>query len=149
MRLSTYALSALAANLVAALPRPQDIDLDMVVDTPDPTFSEAVGAAAQTVTYDTASIIAEATASVSSVSIEISDVLSSTAVVSNLRRGAATTCVPQPSGATSAPTYAAGADTDNASVFLANTYYASVASAAPTPSGYNQAFVNQQASNNA
>jgi hypothetical protein len=55
--------------------------------------------------------------------------------------------VPQPSGATSAPTYAAG--TDNAANFLANNYYASVASAAPTPTGYNMAFVNQQASNNA
>lgn len=145
MRFSSYALPALAANLVAAMPKPQDIDLDMVIDTPDPTFSEAVGVAAQTVTYDTASVIAAATSAVSSVSIEISDVLSQTAVVS--KRAAATTCAPQPSGATSAPTYAA--DADNAANFLANTYYASVASAAPTPAGYSQAFVAQQASNQA
>ncbi|KAG9695770.1 hypothetical protein KCU95_g4208, partial [Aureobasidium melanogenum] len=145
MRFSSYALPALAANMVAALPRPQDIDLDMVVDTPDPTYTEAVGVAAQTVTYDTASLIAAATSAVSSVSVEISDVLSQTAVVS--KRAAATTCAPQPSGATSAPTYAANAD--NVDNFLANTYYASVASAAPTPSGYTQAFVAQQASNNA
>ncbi|KAI4746529.1 hypothetical protein E4T50_03130 [Aureobasidium sp. EXF-12298] len=145
MRFSSYALPALAANLVAAMPRPQDIDLDMVIDTPDPTYSEQVGVAAQTVTYDTASLIAAATSAVSSVSVEISDVLSQTAVVS--KRAATTTCAPQPSGATSAPTYAAGSD--NAANFLANTYYASVASAAPTPSGYTQAFVAQQASNNA
>ncbi|KAG9868242.1 hypothetical protein KCU77_g370, partial [Aureobasidium melanogenum] len=145
MRFSSYALPALAANLVAAMPRPQDIDLDMVIDTPDPTYSEQVGVAAQTVTYNSASVIAAATSAVSSVSIEISDVLSQTAVVS--KRAAATTCAPQPSGATSAPTYAAGSD--NAANFLANTYYASVASAAPTPSGYSQAFVAQQASNNA
>ncbi|THV66682.1 hypothetical protein D6D17_03159 [Aureobasidium pullulans] len=145
MRFSSYALPALAANLVAALPAPQEIDLDMVLDTPDPTFSEAVGVVAQTITYDTASLIAVATAAASSVSIEISDVLSQTAVVS--KRAAPATCVPQPSGATSAPTYAAG--TDNAANFLANNYYASVASAAPTPTGYNMAFVNQQASNNA
>ncbi|THX78795.1 hypothetical protein D6D05_05226 [Aureobasidium pullulans] len=145
MRFSSYALPALAANLVAALPAPQEIDLDMVLDTPDPTFSQAVGVVAQTITYDTASMIAVATAAASSVSIEISDVLSQTAVVS--KRAAPTTCVPQPSGATSAPTYAAG--TDNAANFLANNYYSSVASAAPTPSGYNMAFVNQQASNNA
>lgn len=145
MRFSSYALPALAANLVAALPAPQEIDLDMVLDTPDPTFSEAVGVVAQTITYDTASLIAVATAAASSVSIEISDVLSQTAVVS--KRAAPATCVPQPSGATSAPTYAAG--TDNAANFLANNYYSSVASAAPTPTGYNMAFVNQQASNNA
>ncbi|KAH0168770.1 hypothetical protein KCU67_g3338, partial [Aureobasidium melanogenum] len=145
MRFSSYALPALAANLIAAMPRPQDIDLDMVIDTPDPTFSEAVGVAAQTVTYNSASVIAAATSAVSSVSVEISDVLSQTAVVS--KRAAATTCAPQPSGATSAPTYAAGSD--NAADFLANTYYASVASAAPTPSGYTQAFVAQEASNNA
>jgi len=145
MRFSSYALPALAANLAAAMPRPQDIDLDMVIDTPDPTYSEQIGVAAQTVTYNSASVIAAATSAVSSVSIEISDVLSQTAVVS--KRAAATTCAPQPSGATSAPTYTAGSD--NAANFLANTYYASVASAAPTPSGYTQAFVAQQASNQA
>ncbi|KAG9605809.1 hypothetical protein KCU77_g801, partial [Aureobasidium melanogenum] len=147
MRFSSYALPALAANLVAALPRPQDIDLDMVLAAPDPTFSQAVGVAAQTVTYDTASLIAEATAAVSSVSVGVSDVLSQTAIATNAKRAAATTCAPQPAGATSAPTYAA--DADNAANFLANTYYASVASNAPIPTGYTQAFVAQQASNNA
>ncbi|KAG9944908.1 hypothetical protein KCU85_g7589, partial [Aureobasidium melanogenum] len=147
MRFSSYAIPVLAANLAAAMPRPQNIDLDMVIDTPDPTYTQAVGVAAQTVTYDTASLIAAATSAVSSVSVEISDVLSQTAVATNAKRAAPTTCAPQPSGATSAPTYAANAD--NAANFLANTYYASVASAAPTPSGYSQAFVAQQASNNA
>lgn len=147
MRFSSYALPALAANLAAAMPRPQDIDLDMVLAAPDPTFSEAFGVAAQTVTYDTASLIAEATAAVSSVSVEVSDVLSQTAIATNAKRAAATICAPQPTGATSAPTYAS--DVDNAANFLANTYYASVASAAPTPSGYTQAFVAQKASNNA
>lgn len=147
MRFSSYALPALAANLVAALPRPQEIDLDMVLAAPDPTFSEEVGVVAQTVTYDTASLIAEATAAVSSVSVEVSDVLSQTAVASKAKRAAATTCAPQPAGATSVPTYAA--DADNAANFLANTYYASVASNAPVPTGYTQSFVAQQASNNA
>jgi hypothetical protein len=142
---SSYALPALAASLVAALPAPQDIDLDMVLDTPDPTFTQAVGVAAQTVTYDTQSIVAAASAAASSVSIAVSDVLSQTAVVS--KRAAATSCVPQPAGATSAPTYAP--DADSAANFLGNTYYASVASAAPTPSGYNLAFSAKQASSNA
>jgi hypothetical protein len=137
------------AGLALALPAPQDIDLDMVLAAPDPTFSQNPTATAQIVTYDTASIIAEATAAASSVSIEISDVLSATAIVSNLKRGAATTCIPQPSGATSAPTYAPGPDTDNASAFLANGYYASVASGAAAPTGYSRTFVAQQGSNNA
>ncbi|KAG9668605.1 hypothetical protein KCU99_g7663, partial [Aureobasidium melanogenum] len=151
MLFSFYALSALAVNLAAALPAPapQDIDLDMVIAAPDPSFSEAVGVAAQTVTYDTSSVIASASAAASSVSIAVSDVLSHTVVASAPAKRAVTTttCAAQPAGATSAPTYAS-AD-DNASNFLANTYYASVASAAPTPSGYSQAFVNKQASNNA
>ncbi|KAH0335609.1 hypothetical protein KCU74_g2422, partial [Aureobasidium melanogenum] len=148
MRFPIYALPALVANLAAALPaaQPQEINLSMVLDTPDPTFSQAVGVAAQTVTYDTASLIAVASAAASSVSIAVSDVLSQTAVISK-RAATATACVPQFTGASSAPTYSAGAD--NAANFLANTYYASVASAAALPTGYNQAFVNQQASCNA
>lgn len=149
MRFSSYALPALAANLVAALPRPQEIDLDMVLAAPDPSFTQDPTATAQTVAYDTASVLAEATAVITSVSVEISDVLSATAIVSNLKRAAPTTCVPQPAGATSAPTYTPGPDTDNASAFLANPYYASIASAAAAPSGYSRAFVAQQASNNA
>ncbi|KAI5195519.1 hypothetical protein AUEXF2481DRAFT_8237 [Aureobasidium subglaciale EXF-2481] len=149
MRFLSYALPALAANLAAALPRPQDIDLDMVLAAPDPTFTQDPTATAQIVAIDTAAVVAEATAAVSSVSIEISDVLSATAVVSNLKRAAATTCAPQPAGATSAPTYAPGPDTDNASAFLANPYYASVASVAAAPSGYTRSFVAQQGSNNA
>jgi hypothetical protein len=46
MRFSSYALPALAANLVAALPRPQDIDFDLVLAAPDPTFTQAVGVTA-------------------------------------------------------------------------------------------------------
>ncbi|KAG9604408.1 hypothetical protein KCU86_g583, partial [Aureobasidium melanogenum] len=148
MRFSSYALPALAANLAAALPaaQPQEIDLSMVLDTPDPTFSQAVGVAAQTVTYNAASLIAVASAAASSVSIAVSDVLSQTTAISK-RAATATTCVPQLTGASSAPTYSAGAD--NAANFLADTYYASVASAAPIPTGYNQAFMDQQASCNA
>ncbi|KAI4849254.1 hypothetical protein E4T44_03458 [Aureobasidium sp. EXF-8845] len=144
MRFSSYALPALAANLAAALPRPQDFDFSLIDAAPDPTFTEAVGATAQTITVDPQALIASATAAISSVSVDAGDILSSTAIA---HKRAATTCVPQPAGATSAPTYAA--DADNAANFLANTYYSSVASAAPTPSGYSQAFLNQQASNNA
>lgn len=149
MRFSSYALLALAANLAAALPRPQDIDLDMVLAAPDPTYSEATGATAQTITVDPAALIASATAAVPSVSVEISNVLSQTAVVSRRAAATPTTCAHQPVGASSAPTSAPGADNDNISAFRANTYYSSVAAAAPNPSGYTQAFQAQTASNNA
>jgi hypothetical protein len=145
MRFSSYALPALAANLAAALPRPQDIDFDMVLAAPDPTYTQDVGVTAQTITIDPEALIASATAAVSSVSVDASDVLSSTAVAH--KRAAATICPSQPAGATSAPTYAANAD--SAVNFRANNYYSSVASAAPTPSTYALAFKNKQASNNA
>jgi hypothetical protein len=145
MRFSSYALPALAANLVAALPKPQDIDFDMVIAAPDPTYTQATGVTAQTITIDPQALLASATADISSVSVDASDVLSSTAVAH--KRAAATTCASQPAGATSAPTYAVNAD--NAANFLANNYYSSVASAAPTPSTYALAFKNKQASNNA
>ena len=137
----------MVVSLAAALPSPQDIDMSMVLDTPDPTYSEAVGVAAQTISYDTGSLIADATSGVSSVSIAPSDVLSQTVIVSAAKRAAATvstTCLPQPTGASSAPTYPSNAD--NAANFLANNYYANVAQAAATPSGYTVAFTNQQAS---
>jgi hypothetical protein len=127
------------------LPRPQDIDFDMVLAAPDPTYTQDVGVTAQTITIDPEALIASATAAVSSVSVDASDVLSSTAVAH--KRAAATICPSQPAGATSAPTYAANAD--SAVNFRANNYYSSVASAAPTPSTYALAFKNKQASNNA
>ncbi|KAI4850355.1 hypothetical protein E4T44_02799 [Aureobasidium sp. EXF-8845] len=148
MRFSSYALPVLAANLVAALPRPQDLDFDLIDAAPDPTFTEAVGATAQTITIDPNALLASATADISSVSVDAGDVLSSTAIA-HKRAAAATpvTCAPQPAGATSAPTYAVGAD--NVANFNANTYYGSIASKAPIPTGYSQAFLNKQASSNA
>ncbi|KAI5239551.1 hypothetical protein E4T47_09330 [Aureobasidium subglaciale] len=145
MRFSSYALPALAANLVAALPAPQEIDLDMVLAIPDPTYSEAVGVTAQTITYDTASIIAQATASISAVVADSGDVLSSTAVAHEKRAAAPTTCAAQPSGANSVPAYSP----DTAGVFADNAYFPSIASAAPSIPGYTQAFANKQASSNA
>jgi hypothetical protein len=151
MRFSSYALPALAANLVAALPRPQDLDFDLIDAAPDPTFTEAVGATAQTITIDPNALLASATADISSVSVDAGDVLLSTAVAHKRAAAATTTttvtCAPQPAGATSAPTYAVGAD--NFANFNANTYYGSIASKAPIPTGYSRSFLNKQASSNA
>ncbi|KAI4766424.1 hypothetical protein E4T52_00888 [Aureobasidium sp. EXF-3400] len=82
MRFSSYALPALAANLVAALPAPQDIDLDMVEAAPDPTYTQTLGLTAQIVTYDTTAILAEATAAATVTSVAVDDVLDGTAIVS-------------------------------------------------------------------
>jgi hypothetical protein len=93
MRFSSYALPALAANSLAALPAPQEVDLDMVVAAPDPiTFTEAVGVTAQTVTIDITAAAAQATARISPVVVDAGDFLSSTTVVQAKR--AAATCVP-------------------------------------------------------
>ncbi|THX10655.1 hypothetical protein D6D13_05246 [Aureobasidium pullulans] len=146
MRLSSFALPALAANLAAALPAPQEIDFDMILAAPDPTYSEAVGVTAQTITYNSAAIVAEATASISSVSVDANDVLSATAVVQAKRAAASNICQAQAAGATSVPTYSP----DSPAQFAKESYFPSVASAsAAAPSGYTQAFVNMQASSSA
>ncbi|KAG9661792.1 hypothetical protein KCU64_g2351, partial [Aureobasidium melanogenum] len=62
---------ALAANMAAVLaaPQPQDLNINMIVAAPDPTYSEAVGVTAQVVTLDSTAIAAQATSAVSSASI--------------------------------------------------------------------------------
>ncbi|THY05458.1 hypothetical protein D6D01_09999 [Aureobasidium pullulans] len=147
MRFSSYALPVLAANLVAALPRPQNLDFDLIDAAPDPTFTQAVGATAQTIIIDPNALLASATADISSVSVDAGDVLSSTAVAHKRAAAATVTCAPQPAGATSAPTYAA--DDDNVANFKANTHYDNIALSAQTPSDYSLAFSNKQASSNA
>lgn len=132
-------LTAALAGLSMANPVPQDIDLDMVIAAPDPTFTESVGATAQVVTYDTATIIAAAT-SVTSVTVDTVAPASTDAAAGLAKRG---NCAAQPAGATGAPTVTA----DTPSAFVSNTRFASVASAAATPSGYDQTFVNLNASN--
>jgi hypothetical protein len=170
MRFSSYALPALAANLVAALPAPQDIDIDMVEAAPDPTYTQTLGLTAQIVTYDTTAILAEATAAATVVSVAVSDVLEGTAIVSkrdeapsssydvnaamwvdatptptaNDKRDivARAACTALPTGIAS---YALSADT--ASDFRANGSWASIASQAPVPSGYVNTVVNAAGAN--
>jgi hypothetical protein len=99
MRFSSQALPALvlAADLVAALPKPQEIDFSMVLAAPDPTYTEAIGVTAQTINVDPISLIAEVTAAISSVSIDASNVLYATAVAQSKRNVAPiATCQQQP-----------------------------------------------------
>ncbi|KAI4715907.1 hypothetical protein E4T48_07913 [Aureobasidium sp. EXF-10727] len=135
MRFVTLAFPA----LVAALPRPQDIDIDMVIAAPDPTYTETPGSTAQIVTYDTTAIAAEATAAASSISIAVTNVASATAA--NLKRAA---CDAQPTGVAD---YAL--QTDTVAAFSADPRWPSLASAAPTPSGFVQTQKNANGANSA
>jgi hypothetical protein len=136
------ALQAVAVNIAVAVAFPQDLNLDMVIAAPDPTYTEAVGVTAQSVSYNPTSIVAQVTSAVSSVSVQVSDVLSGTAVA---KRDIAkrTACATQPTGASSY----ASAPTDP-SAWASYSVFASAASVAPTPSGYTKEFTNLAASNN-
>jgi hypothetical protein len=147
MRFSSFAISAVAVRLVAALPRPQDLDFDLIDAAPDPTLVKTVGVTAQTITIDPKALLASATADISSVVVDAGDVLSGTAVAHKRAAAAIVTCAPQPAGATSAPTYPVG--DDNVAKFKADTYYGTVALGAQTPSEYTLVFSNKQASSNA
>ncbi|KAK6003873.1 hypothetical protein QM012_008723 [Aureobasidium pullulans] len=136
MRCSALALPAIVANLVAALPRPQEIDLDMVIAAPAPTYTVIPGSSAQIVTYDTSSILAAVTAAASSVSIAVTNVATATSVA-NVKRSA---CDPQ---ATGVYTY----QTDSPSAFSADPRWASLASNAPVPTGYVQTQTNANGAN--
>ena len=139
---SFFVLAALGAFAVAN-PVPQEIDLEMVAAAPDPTFSQAVGITAQVVTFNSATIVAQAT-SVTEVTVDATDAASptDTPAARLARRG---NCATQPAGATGAPSVT----TDTPSAFVSNSAFASVASAAATPSGYDRTFVNLAGSNNA
>lgn len=132
----------LLGSIVAASPLPQDIDFDMVDAAPQPTFTEAVGVASEVVTYDTRSIFAQAT-QVSSVTVDVDNAARTDSPDHNDGLQKRTACAPQPTGASGAPTYSP----DNASAFASATTFGAVASAAPVPTGYSQAFTNMNASN--
>lgn len=134
-----YIAFSLLAALAYASPVPQNIDFDLVDDSPDPPRPTiAVGPTAQTVTYNLASATTfaatEALATPDSTSTADSE-------KRDLEKRAA--CATQPTGAGPVPS------PDTASAFLAYPSFASIASAAPTPSGYSKTFTNLQGSSNA
>ena len=143
MRFSLAAIPLLAANLVTAFPAPQELDLDLVAAVPDPTYTEAVGVTAQAVTYDATALAAQATEAVSSVSIDIDNVLSSTAIAGY--KAKRTACAPQPTGIAA---YAVK-NPDTAAAFASNSAFSSKALSAATPNGYTLQFQNLNASSSA
>ncbi|KAK5118683.1 hypothetical protein LTR85_007889 [Meristemomyces frigidus] len=121
----------------------------MVDAAPNPTYSTALGVSAQTVTYNPTTIVQAATADITSVTVEVTDVATSTP--GGVEKRSVTTAAT--SGCSTAAAQATGAgpvpSPDTASAFLAYPSFSAVASAAPTPPGYTNTFTNQQASNNA
>jgi len=137
MRL-TFAIQGFAA-LAVAMPaaRPQEIDVNLVLNAPEPvTYDPAVGATAQVVSYDFTSLVAQATAPATSVA---SDVAATATAIE--KRGAA--CTSLAPGASGAPAYSP----DTPAAFASNPDFASIASSAPVPSGYQNTFTNLNASN--
>ncbi|TIA26524.1 hypothetical protein D6C81_00676 [Aureobasidium pullulans] len=138
-----YSLAVPAfAALAAALPAPQEIDLDMVIAQPDISYTTT----ASSVTYDVTSIAAQATSDISSISVDISAIATQTPVAVRRNVGKRAACAAQPTGVAS---YAVNTPDDTASAFSANPSFAAAASAAPIPSGYSNTFTNLNASNNA
>ncbi|KAL1310555.1 hypothetical protein AAFC00_000834 [Neodothiora populina] len=140
-------IAAVAA--CAALAHAQDFDWDAILGADTvPTASipvvyvTAAGASttasATTASYEASSIIASISSDIASGDVaSASSVLGSAATSSPaLEKRAATTCVQQPAGVAVHPT------PDTASAFAGLEYFSSVASAAPTPTGYSQTFSN-------
>ena len=142
MRSFLFAASA-ALTLALPAPAPQGLDLDLISAVPTPeNVTIPTDTTSQNITYDSVSAVSEVTDAIlsSQPSVDLSDATSNT-TSSTLRKRSA--CDAQPSGSGPVPS------PDTASAFLSNSAFASAASAAPTPSGYDQTFSNLYASNNA
>ncbi|PNS19527.1 Sporulation-specific protein 5 [Sphaceloma murrayae] len=129
-------MSALAGS---ALTSAQGIDFGLVEALPDVTYSTApASVTAQVVTYDVSSILSSAIPQITDTDIPATTLI---APVSLTKRAA---CDVQPTGASG---YAYSPDA--ATAFKTAPVFASAALAAPTPAGYNLAFSNANAANNA
>ncbi|KAG9653644.1 glycoside hydrolase, partial [Aureobasidium melanogenum] len=138
-----YSLAVPAfAALAAALPAPQQIDLDMVIAQPNISYTTT----ASSVTYDVTSLAAQATDDITSVSVDVSAIATQTPLAVIGKRSA---CAAQPTGVTGAYGPPEDPEADTVAAFTANAAFAAAASSAPTPSGYSNTFTNLNASNNA
>lgn len=133
------ALAAAMAGMTLASPMPQGLDLEaLAVLPPPPTYTIATGLAAQTVTVDTASLVASVVSAISEVPLSTTG-----AAIKAKRQATASVC----SGGNAQPTGSGPVTTpDTAAAFLANPAYGQAALAASTPPGYTQVFKNLNAS---
>lgn len=141
--------TAIIAAALAAVARAQDIDWDSWDSAPKPTPTSApVGGGSEVVPYDNKAAAASAAADITA---DLTDadaspqrlrrnVIADNGFHANIKRGP---CQTQPAGAGPVPS------PDTASAFLSYADFASQASAAPVPSGYNLAFSNLAASSSA
>lgn len=155
MKLSLTILTTLGVVFTRAAPAPaalaQGIDFGVVNDLPPlPSYTIAVGVAAQTVSINEASVISSAAALASKV--PLSDALDGVVSVPPLKkrflaaRAATSTC----SGGTPQATGSGPVSTpDTPAGFTGNTVYGNTANAATTPSGYTQTFGNLMGSSQA
>lgn len=135
-----WLLSA-AYGLTAAAPRPQNIEFSLAYALPNPSYSEAVGATAQVVTYNPTTVYSAAVAQITSTVSDVSGADAATTDAPVKRQ--ATSCAPQPTG------YGPVPSPDSPSAFVSFSSFAAAASAAPTPSGYTLEFENLSGSSNA
>jgi len=125
-------LGGLLVSQAAALPAPQGLDFDAILDLPPaPTPTIAVGVLSQAVEINTQ-------AALSSVAAAVATEVAASSV--NVKRDVV--CPTQPAG--SGPLTTSPADTPSA--FLANPAYSQAALAAPVPAGYTQVYSNLNAS---
>jgi hypothetical protein len=144
MRFSTLAAIAGQCLLASA----QLIDLDFVNSEPDPTFTIALDAPSQTVTYDRASAIAHDRAEAGSDSpldiVEAGPTKRDTGISGPIIEARQAACAPAP---TTSNIYNANLSPPES--FVADSNLAGVADQAPTPSGYTNTFTNVKAASQA
>jgi hypothetical protein len=127
-------------GLVAAIPAPQDIDFELAYALPNPTYTQAIGVTAQTVSYNPTTVYAAAAEQVTETVIDSAAAVATDIFLKNKRAAA---CATQPVG------YGPVPSPDSVSAFYALPAISDAAVSAPTPSGYVKQFSNLQASNNA
>jgi hypothetical protein len=144
MRVSTLAAIAGQCLLASA----QLIDLDFINAEPDPTFTIALDAPSQTITYNRASAIAKDHAEAGSDSpldvVEAGPAKRNTGSSGPILEARQAACAPAP---TTSNIYNAVLSPPES--FVADSNFAQAANQAPTPSGYTKTFTNAKAASQA
>ncbi|KAI5238239.1 hypothetical protein E4T42_09036 [Aureobasidium subglaciale] len=133
-------LTSFLIGLAAGAPRPQDIDFDLAFALPNPTYSKAAGATAQSVVIDPSVVYSAAAAQITATDADTAGIPTATADIAHVKR-AACASLPVAAGPVPCP--------DTIAAFLAYPSFASIASVATTPSGYTAQYLNQAGSSNA
>lgn len=152
MKFSLALLATLVVYVTNAAPtaEPQGLDFDVVDDLPPlPSYTIAVGVAAQTISINEGSMVSAAAALATKQ--PLTDALDGVVSVPPLKkRGLVARATSVCSGGTPQPTGPGPvSNPDTPAGFQANTAYATAANNAVTPSGYTQSFQNLAGSSQA